>query len=674
MTSVFFKKTYLKIIAFGAYLILFVPFITGEGSFLAAPLLPRVMYLYTLIDIIFVAYLLLVKDNPEYRPRLSVITIGISLFMLTLLVTTFTGVDPAASFLGLPNRIAGYLTLLHFFIFFIVLSSIFKSWDQWKWIFRVACAVCFLVIFHNIVFLAEFNVVSLLTDRPASILANVGTYAVFLLINIFLILYLIFKEENKFYKIFEIVTLIVAVLSLIITENRAAFLGLFAGIAVLMFFYLLFSKNKKIHILLVSIFTLMILLPSLLFFVGNTNFIQNPFPLYNLTNVSFRSASIAGRILSWEMAFKAFMERPFRAWGLQNYRIAEDKYYNSLLYESGYRNIWFDDPHNKILDVLVTGGIFGLIFYLSIFVFCFYLLWKQRHNSPKEVIILVAFLISYFINNIFTFDTDISYLLFFIFLAYVSSIFGTDILTDKNSSKLFLRKIFVYGLIIIAVFNLFKFTIQPTRAAYYAYKCAPDYFPGKDLENCDKVMALAPFLGPEFAKMLYDFNKQLLKIDIPYDDQYKKFINISTKINDEVFNLEPKYSQYMYNAAKIYRLLYLAGRGDYSDQKMFFEKSESMYLSAIELTPGRQILYFDLFDLYLMNKQQNKAENIVKKNIAANKGTSEALWNLGFLHLKMGLTAKGLQEIKEATELGFTAWKDDPEISKIINEYIQFVR
>lgn len=648
MNSFSFEKIYLKIITFGTYLVLFVPLVTGK-QLLAAPVLPRVMTLYALIDIIFIAYLLLIRKKPEYNPRLSFLNISVFLFILTLFITIFTGVDPFTSFFGLSGRIMGFLTLLHFFIFFIVLSSVFKTWDNWKWIFRLICISCFLVIFYNVAFLAKFDIMSFLEIRYASTIYNIAIYSVFLLMNIFLILYLITKEDNKYFKIFEIFVLAISILSTIATGNRASFLGLFAAVGFLLFVYLLFSKNKKIRIATISVLILMMIFPVFLFSVKNTEFIKNSGPLYNLTVIA-SDPSIAGRFLSWEMAFKAFLERPFAAWGLENFRIPADEYYDSRFMEYDYGGVWFENVHNKILDVLIEGGIFGFLFYLSIFIICFYLLWKKRQNKPKEILVLYGFFIAYFINNLFTFDTDTSYTLFFISLAYISAIFSSDhLINTKISISPLVKRNAIYVLIIVGIFDLFQFTAKPVQAAYYAMRCMPHHFINSDLEHCDDVLKLAPFIGPEFVRNLLSVNQKLLDNKAVYDDEYKKFINITMEITGKIAAWTPKYARHSWEEGRLYRLFIF--------KEDSFKKGETALLEAIQLSPNRQELYFDLFGLYLMNNQPEKAEEIGKKSISINEKVAIPHWNLAIYYLRSGRLEEAVREIDKSIELGFVYWE-----------------
>lgn len=659
MNKLSLEKIYLKIITFGTYLVLFVPLVTGK-QLLAAPILPRVMTLYALIDIIFIAYLLLIRKKPEYNPRLSLVNISVFLFILTLFITMFTGVDPFTSFFGLSGRITGFLTLLHFFIFFIVLSSVFKTWDNWKWIFRLICISCFLVIFYNVAFLAKFDIMSFLEIRYASTIYNIATYAAFLLMNVFLILYLIIKEDNKYFRIFEIFVLIISILSTIATGNRASFLGLFAAIGFLLFAYLLFSENKKIRIATISVLILMVIFPIFLLSVRNTEFIKKSGPLYNLTVVA-SDPSITGRFLSWEMAFKAFLESPLSAWGLQNFRIPADKYYDPSFMEYEYGGIWFENVHNKILDVLIEGGVFGFLFYLSIFIICFYLLWKKRQNKLKEIFVLSGFFIAYFINNLFTFDTETSYTLFFILLAYISAIFSSDhLINAKISISPLVKKNAIYVLIIVGIFDLFQFTAKPVQAAYYATRCMPHHFINSDIEHCDDVLQLAPFIGPEFARNLFNVNQKLLNIKAAYGDEYKKFINISTEITGKIAAWTPKYARHSWEEGRLYRLFIFSDLVSHINKEDFFKKGETALLEAIQLSPNRQELYFDLFGLYLMNNQPEKAEEIGKKSIAINENVAIPHWNLAVYYLRAGRLEEAVREIDKSIELGFVYW-DIPE-------------
>src|SRR5574337_399584 len=85
----------------------------------------------------------------------------------------------------------------------------------------------------------------------------------------------------------------------------------------------------------------------------------------------------------------------------------------------GYQ-LWFDRAHNIIVEWLISAGIIGALSYLSLFGCALYLLWRfsrQKILRRSEAISLCVLLVSYFFQNLFYFDSLISYVIFFAVLA-----------------------------------------------------------------------------------------------------------------------------------------------------------------------------------------------------------------------------------------------------------------
>ena len=93
---------------------------------------------------------------------------------------------------------------------------------------------------------------------------------------------------------------------------------------------------------------------------------------------------------------------------------------------------WFDRSHNVFMDWLIAAGALGLVAYLALYFSAIWTMWcskysKNHKNSRNEFIekaLLTGLLVAYFIHNIFVFDNLISYILFFIVLAYIHFAFN----------------------------------------------------------------------------------------------------------------------------------------------------------------------------------------------------------------------------------------------------------
>src|SRR4030042_5751432 len=116
------ENIYLKIIEWGTYLALFTPFIFIKEYFFPF-VVSKTIFFRIIVDIIFIAYILLAVSNQKYRPRITPLTIAITLFLGVLVLTSIIGVNFERSFWSVFERMTGLLTFFHLFVFYIVLTS-----------------------------------------------------------------------------------------------------------------------------------------------------------------------------------------------------------------------------------------------------------------------------------------------------------------------------------------------------------------------------------------------------------------------------------------------------------------------------------------------------------------------------------------------------------------------
>ncbi|MFH1392729.1 MAG: O-antigen ligase family protein, partial [bacterium] len=225
-------------------------------------------------------------------------------------------------------------------------------------------------------------------------LGNPGFLACYLLFHIFFALYLILKDKNIYWRISYILILIFNFIVLYFTSTRGAYYGLFAGLLLFAFLFIL-KKSKKIGIVLLAIF---ILIGSLGVYWQRDRFLKTE----------------EARMVSWRISWSAFKERPILGWGPENYILAFAKHYdpNWPITE------WFDKAHSNFWEFSVTTGALGLLSYLSLFIVSGF--------SP--------ILIAYFIMQLFWIDTTVTLMLFFITLALCEKKFF-NLFREKKQTK-----------------------------------------------------------------------------------------------------------------------------------------------------------------------------------------------------------------------------------------------
>lgn len=99
----------------------FFPFITGKN-----------FAFRFLIEISFLAWIVLAAIEPAYRPHKSIVFYSYSAFLLVLFIANLLGVNPYLSFFSNYERMEGWFTHLHLFFYFTVLYSVYKTDKDWS--------------------------------------------------------------------------------------------------------------------------------------------------------------------------------------------------------------------------------------------------------------------------------------------------------------------------------------------------------------------------------------------------------------------------------------------------------------------------------------------------------------------------------------------------------------
>ena len=416
-----------RFIKFLAVLSFFVPLVVVPSTYIFPFIVPKILLFRSLVLLMLGAYILLLVSNwKEYRPRLTGITWVVSLFFVSLAVSTFVGVDWYKSFWDNHERMLGLFTIFHFVIYYFVLTSVVKELNDWRWLLRIFLFAGSVVMFIGL--LQKFNPEMLLNRGGSRVSATLGNsiylsgYGLFL---VFLAILLFFKEQGGYWKITCILCGFFGFGGIFWGGSRGTVLGLLAGLFTLLLFYIIgLKQQKKIRIAFLSILCFVVILISGLFVFRQTNFVKQIPSVGALLNSSFTEGTGRTRLMAWEIAIDAWKEKSVFGWGPNNYFYAFNKYYNPKFLEFGWGETWFDNGHSAIFNTSAVQGTVGLLLYVSLFAMPIFYLWRAWRKNAIDVHLLSissAFFVAHFVHNAFVFENPTSYLYFFFFLAFISA-------------------------------------------------------------------------------------------------------------------------------------------------------------------------------------------------------------------------------------------------------------
>lgn len=424
----------------GLFGVLILPFIVIDSMFF--PLITSKVFVFRIgVEILLGLWLILIIKNKEYRPRLSLLMSSVAIFTLVLFIANIFAIDSYKAFWGNFERMEGWLTIIHLFVYFVIMGSMFASKKIWFSFFRVSVYIS--------AFMSLFAITEIIqhgATRISSTLGNPIYLSSYFLFNIFFTIILLnedifnkninkrasFHRSPLFYFYIAIIGLSVYFIYL---SSRGVLLGLVSGLLLTMFLIAILERK---HLILKRISIIGIVVGVLLIagFISmrESDFVKNNSTLHKIATISWNNkADPAGqsRQLVWQMSLTSFNERPFLGWGQENFRYLFNKNYDPKIY--ALVEDWFDRAHNTPLDFLIAGGIVGLISYISIFVTALYLLWRKLDASIFFKSTSTGLFAGYFIQGLFVFDTITTYILFFTFLAYIHSKSVSDIIEQSAS-------------------------------------------------------------------------------------------------------------------------------------------------------------------------------------------------------------------------------------------------
>ncbi len=451
------EKVYLAIIEWGTYLILFTPLIFVRSYFFPF-VSPKTIFFRIIVDIIFIAYILLVISNRRYLPKINALTISLIVFLAVVILTSFTGINFEKSFWSTFERMTGILTFFHLFAFFIVLTSVFKEKKYWERILTVSMMVGILLVLYT-----------LTSQEPATrgggTVGNTSFMAGYLLFDIFFAM-ILFLAKTGYWRIFYGLSLAILLSGLFVSREpcRGAIGAFLGGIFLLALGYMVFSRKKLLKRLAPIILILVVL--------GGLGLSQTSF--FKDRIIDIKDVPGESRAIVWKIGFDGWQEKPWLGWGQENFNVPFSKYFNPSLPLTF--DVWYDRVHNIVLDTAVTSGILGLLSYLAIFGVAIFGLLRI---CPKVVEIrnlffplgMAVLIIVYFLQNIWVFDMISSYMIFFLSLSFIYFLIegqNQKPLQEEPARDLKGFYSFFGGLlIVVAIVALYFGNIQPARASRY---------------------------------------------------------------------------------------------------------------------------------------------------------------------------------------------------------------
>src|SRR3989344_1823748 len=626
-----------KFLRFGIYLTAFVPLIIFR-DFLSPFHFGKVVVFRSLIEIMGVVYLLLVLRDRSYLPRLDKIFWAFLFFTFAFTFTTITSVLKYPSFWGTLERMGGLLTFWHYFLFYIILTSVLTKREHWYWLLDFTIFAGVLSAFYG--FGQKTNIDFFLgSGNRARIFGTIGNAALFAgtqLLAAFLSLTLCVTNNTKNRKIFYLCAFVIISVAALMTAVRGSLLAYAAGIMVFMFLWGLYRKSyfgRKSFGYLIGLMVVFIIF-SLVF--HDSSFVRKSKYLSRVTDLSLTSQTTETRFWAWEAGLKGWVDSPktiVLGWGPENFNIPFSKYFNPKFFAGPGAETLFDRAHNMFIEVLVTMGVVGLLAYVGVFVALFVYLRKLLKNENYVVygVGLISAAVAYIIHNSFIFDTSANFIIFFSVLGFVSFLnanmnnVNKDSNIANNSRK---RNGIVTNLVGAVLFiavgvSIYKTNILPAKANYAITRAIVRSWAGDAIGAIEKYKEVLSY--NVFGKYEYRhrFAQYLVGAGAPSVKEEKireAHLYAIEQVDKNIEENSIDYLPYLYNS----RLNIMLGKDDPASP--YNDKALEYSMKALEFSPTFIRTYYEIAQAYLNKKDYPKAIEYFQKAADLNPDTGIILF------------------------------------------------
>jgi tetratricopeptide (TPR) repeat protein len=685
----------------GLFMLPFVPMIISESMFF--PFITGKNFAFRIItEIIFALWVVLAMRDPQYRPKKSWILWAFGLFVIIIGVADLFGYNPYRSFWSNYERMEGFVTHLHLLALFVTMGSIINTEKLWKHLFHTSAGVAvfsaiyaFLQIsgklaidqsgtrvdatFGNATYLAVFMMfqifialmyllrkkdlqspiyalgsvllghllaayymVYMLAKTKATVGGALGLVCVSILVNI--IIYFALRSRHSLStNIFYIEIIILEAMTLYLTATRGAMIGLIGGIFLSALIYAVRAESGKFKNIAIGVSVAVLIFVGSFIAFRHSSFINSNPILGRFASISLDEVTTQSRFLIWKnISWHGFLEHPVLGWGQENFNLVFNKYYVPELWR---QESWFDRSHNVFFDWLISAGLLGLLSYLALFGTAIYTIFKKKENtfSLADQCVLAGLFAGYFAQNLTVFDNITSYLVFFTVLAYLySTQYKAEHHADAkkvghdNSNKEYIVAAVTLIVFFVVFYQVNVRGILQSRTLIRAISPNPAG-PSAQFAYFKKAIAYNSFGNSEAREQLVTFASNTAR---QQDVDQNLKTDIVKYAREEILKQvaqQPTDSRYRFFAGSFFNRI--------QDKQEAVEQLEK----AVEYSPKKQMLLFELGSAYINNGQVPQALATFKKAYELDTNFNEArkIYAIGSIYAGDEKTASSLVSTEE---------------------------
>jgi O-antigen ligase len=636
------KKYSIKIRGILAVLFIFIPIVFNPWGFEVFSL-PRVFLLYFIALISIVLFFFQAYKENSIKFKINFIAYPLATFSFFILLSTITSKDKYTALWGYPWDYEGLLTWMCYLSVFYFGYIYFRRVEYLKKLFKYLAFPVFVVsLFAILQYFFNWELMQWYQKteirRASSLLGHPSYLGVYYLLYLPLIFYAFKTENNRRYRIFLTITILLGVIGLILSFSRGAWIA-FLSMVVVYFFgqYKYFFKIIIREQYKKAIFFLGILLVAFVFFkfLSFDLFQQIGKRFISIFDPNSPTTQVRGYL--YRQSFDLLAHNWLFGIGPDNYAYMASRFFSKNW--DAFHEMTADKAHNQILDYWISFGIGGILSFMA-----FLYLWfrkiiqniiKSKNDITALISIIAVTITGYLISMQFHYSSvDLSPLFWFL----VGSSLGVLV----NEGKIKEREITLIkktdkhwdkSIIIIFTFSI----ITAIFLIYFSFeKISADYYFIKGLKNESSLEANIKSLESSIKRNHHMTNYRLAlnSLYLAKGRQDNNSIFYEKAIDGLIESR--KYIPLDYRLSYELGETYLKIIGYVQNKNFVYNKAKEAYLETLRLYPNSVDSNLKLGVVFAYLGENDQAVKFWEKCVELKSTQSQCYYNLYLIYQKIG--------------------------------------
>ncbi len=646
----------------GVYGGLLLPLVVGTDLVVFPFIFAKLLFYQALIGLTLPACLTLWVLDPQSRPRRSAVLGALAFYCAALALSTVRSIDPHRSFWSNQERMSGLFQLLHYFAWFLMASSLLRTWEAWRRLLLWQAGIGLVMASIAILQRPFPNLVGGLSDiRVSGTLGNPIFSAAWHMVQVFLLGFLWLRTgPGPLRKVLPIAGL-ASLAALWLSGSRGPVLGLLVGLAVAALAY---SARTRRWAVLAWVCGLLALAGGLYAAV-----VKWLVPLASLEKFWREHPALTHLFLAdfdpsrrklWAKAWEAFRDRPLSGYGLSTFDLVFDIHHEPWFRCQGLPGTLEDSSHSLLFDHLATTGALGTLGFLLLWgcVFAALLRGLRRGDlGPAEGAVLLAAPAAYLAQGLFVFDSPGVFVMTHLLLALAAGAatgalapapagLGRDAMGAPRLAGRWLLVLFPLQLWAAAL--VFQTTVQPARASYDNRRAQEPWRRG----DCAAALAASrevfklptPWLDDQLFSVARSLGTLASQGKLQSCPQWRELLGHARAVTGAILRDHPVHARQRSIFATV---LHLLGR-EAKDPALVAEAGP-LLLQLVGESPVRQQYRFDYANWLADQGRVQEARAQLEAALAAEESIGESRWRLGtFLWRNLQESRAGAEQMSRA--------------------------